>query len=648
MTYSRNSSPPTYLLAPAPVEGADTADTADTGAAITARPGRSWLAGTVAAASAALQACGGGGGGGEGVPASGAPGGAANAASGGPASGAAAIAGTTIAGGAQGPLGQVRTYAVSADDASAARFLLQAQFSASETEIASVRSLGYAGWLATQFAAPAGTTAWDWLDQHGYADTALGTYNSSYPADFALWWQLIQSPDALRKRVALALSEIFVVSINGLSGAWPSYVAASWWDMLSGNAFGNFRTLLEDVTLHPAMGAYLNIRGSLKETSYGRQPDENYARELMQLMTIGLIKLNPDGTAVVSGGVPVETYTQNDVINLARVFTGYNYDMSGNVNLAVREGTISSNRFARLPMVLNASLHSTYDVSFLGTTIAGSTDGATARRTALDTLFNHANVGPFIGRQLIQRLVTSNPSPAYVARVSAAFADNGRGTRGDIAAVVAAVLLDEEARGPAGLGSTTFGRLREPMLRLAQFARSCGLASAKDTWKLGDQSGSNSIGQSPLRAGSVFNFFRPGYVPPATRIAAAGLVAPEFQLVNQTAISAYVNTMQVAVRYGFWSNNAAAANYDSSVASGFDIAPAYTVEKTLVTDAGALVGRLNLVFAAGQLSTSTTTLIVSALEATRITATSSDTAKLERIAAAVLMVMASLEYLVQK
>ncbi|MCZ2498283.1 DUF1800 family protein [Xylophilus sp. Kf1] len=614
---------------------------------------RTWLAASLAAATAALQACGGGGGGGGGDAAAASAGatsptGTASAGASGAGAAGAGVA-TGAAGGAAGPLGQARTFVSPANDFDAARFLLQAQLDASDADIASVRSLGYAGYLARQFDLPGSTTAWDWLNQRGYgAIDANAYYDSTYPADFAVWRQLFTAPDAMRKRMALALSEIFVVSTTGITTTWGSHVVAAWWDMLSANTFGNFRQLLEDVTLHPAMGLYLNTRGSLKENAAGRQPDENYAREVMQLMTIGLVRLNADGSPVTLGGVPVETYGQSDVTNLARVFSGYDFDQSGNVNTPVSGRNISTTAFTRRPMVLNPANHSTADVAFLGTAIAGGTEGNAARKQALDTLFNHPNVGPFIGRQLIQRLVTSNPGPAYIARVSAAFADNGKGVRGDLGAMLAAVLLDDEARDPAGTASRTFGRLREPMLRLVQWGRTFGLNSAAGSWKIPDLSALTQLGQSPLRSGSVFNFFRPGYVPPATAIASAGLVAPEFQLVNETTVSTYVNFMQNAARNGLYATGPDLPQAAGSSANGYDMTCSHTAEKALLTNAAALVARLNLLLAAGQLSTATVALIVSALNSTPLAATATDAAKSARLAAAVLMVMASPEYLVQK
>lgn len=578
------------------------------------------------AASTALAACGGGGGGSD----SGSP-------------------------GTPGPSTGGGTYRSAATDPDAARFLLQAQFSASTADIASLRAASYSDWLEAQFNAPAGPSGWDWLNQRGYADINKDTayYDNSYPADYMIWYQLMKSPDGLRKRVALALSEICVVSITGVDVSWRSHAMAWYWDQLVNNAFGNYRSVLQDVTLNAAMGYYLNTRGNQKENAAtGSQPDENYAREVMQLMSIGLVQLNPDGTPQKdSAGKPIDSYTLNDVSNLARVFTGYDFDQSQNTATAVpgTTRTVPSPTFARLPMAITASRHSTLGSTFLGTSVPANTPGPAALKIALDALFNHANVGPFIGKQLIQRLVTSNPSPAYVARVTAAFNNNGAGVRGDMRAVIRAIMLDDEARAPAGLAAPGFGKLREPMLRLVQWGRTFGLESAQGSWKIGDLSDPGSrLGQSPLRSPSVFNFFRPGYVPPSTALAAGGAVAPEFQLVNESSVGGYLNYMQGVIRNGLYVNAPELPNNGSTSSNGYDIKPNYANELALVADAGALVARINLLMCAGQLSGSTTQLIANALDATPLTAASTDNAKLDRVAAAIFLVMASAEYLVQK
>lgn len=589
---------------------------------------------SVLAASVLLSACGGGGGGGTTATPAGTSPGTVPAAPG---------------------VSAAPAYATPATDEEAARFLLQAQFSASDAEIAAVRSKGYAAWLSAQMAAPAGMTGSNWLDIRGYGsiDSATNYYDNAYPGDYMIWNQLMTSSDAVRKRVALALSEFFVVSLSGLNFNWRSHAIAAWWDLLVANAFGNYRQLLESVTLNAAMGYYLNTKGNLKENvATGRAPDENYGREVMQLFSLGLYLLNVDGTEKRDGnGNKQETYTQSDITNIARVFTGWDFDQTQNVNTLepVNQRNIPNTAFTRLPMRLTATNHSALAATFLGTTVPANTDGVAALKMALDTLFNHPNVGPFFGKQMIQRLVTSNPSPAYVARVASAFNNNGAGVRGDLQAVFAAVLLDDEARSPAGLAQSGFGKLREPMLRLVQWGRSFGIASARGSWKIGDLSNpATQLGQSPLRSPSVFNFFRPGYVPPSTALSATQTPAPEFQLVNESSVGGYLNAMQTTIRNGIYVNAPDLPQSASNATNGYDITAAYAAELALVLDTTALVKRLNLVLCAGQLSAPTQLLIVTALNATALTANSTDSAKRDRVAAAVLLVMASAEYLIQK
>ncbi len=509
----------------------------------------------------------------------------------------------------------------------ASRFLLQAQFSASDADIAAVQAQGYPVWLNAQLNAPATRTGWDWLMSKGFN---AATYAASvFPADYMVWNQIITSADRVRKRVALALSEIFVVSSNGVPIPSRSFAVAQYWDVLAAGAFGNYRALLEEITLNPAMGVFLNTKGNQKaDPTTGRAPDENYSREVLQLFSIGLYQLNLDGSNKQGGdGKPVETYDQASISSLAQVFTGYDYDTTGSTR-------ITNPLEVRNRMKLNASLHAMGQADFLGTTIPANTDGATALRTALDAIFNHANVGPFIGKQLIQRLVTSNPSPAYVARVASVFNNNGAGVRGDLKAVVAAVLLDTEARDAAKLAVPAWGKQREPMLRLVQWARTFGATSPGDAWVIGDLSDpATRLGQSPLRSQSVFNFFRPGYVPPNTTLATQGLTAPEFQLTNESTVAGYLNFMLTTIRAGFNNNNGGLAP------------PSYTAELALVNDPTAMTDRLNLLMSAGQLSAATLATIRTAI-ATISTATAAGA--LNRVQAAILLVMASPEYLVQK
>ncbi len=541
----------------------------------------------------------------------------------------------------------------------AARFLQQAQFSSIDSEIASVRSGSYANWLQGQFNQPIGQTGFDWLGQRGYNVNNKSQYFFNLAlADFMIWNQLFTGADQMRRRMALALSEFFVASLQSAEFDWRSQAYAAWWDMLMRNAFGNFRQMLEDVSLNPAMGFYLNTRGNEKEdTRTGRVPDENYAREVMQLFTIGLYQLNQDGTEKIGpNSQKIDAYNQLDVTNLARVFTGYDYDRSVGTFRPVRANgngvedySLLNIEFTRRPMVLDANKHSNLAVSFLGTNIPANTPGAAALKTALDTLFNHPNTAPFFCKQMIQRLVTSNPSPGYVSRVAAAFSNNGQGVRGDMKAVWSAILLDVEARSPQAPTTAGFGKLREPIVRFVQWGRTFGFNSASGGWKMFETSSAGEkLGQSPLRSPSVFNFFRPGFVPPGTALAPSKTTAPEFQLVNESTVGGYLNYMQVVIEGGIY---VASPPGDPNPFEGpyvQDITASYARELPLVTDAAALVARINLVMCAGRLSPATVTIMVNALNATPVTATSDDYRKFSRVRAAVLMAMGCAEYLIQK
>jgi uncharacterized protein (DUF1800 family) len=507
-------------------------------------------------------------------------------------------------------------------DAQAARFLGQATLGVTDTDIAAVRALGYDAWLTQQFALPVSSGNWEWLVSRAY-DVNPDSRNAAIGFDMQIWQRLLTAPDSLRQRVALALSEIFVVGFDGVSGTYKQFKMAAWWDLLANHAFGNFRSLLEAVTLNSAMGIYLNTSTNRKEdAATGRVPDENYAREVMQLFTIGLVELHPDGTPRRdAAGRAIDSYTQSTVTNLARVFTGWRLD-------APRTGEVGP-EFVRRPMVLQASQHSTLEANFLGARVPAGTDGVAALKIAMDTLAAHPNVGPFIGRQLIQRLVTSNPSPYYVARVAQVFADNGRGVRGDLAAVVRAVLTDVEARDEAVATWPHVGKLREPIVRFIQWARSFKATSLGGNWDVGNTADpARALGQSPLRSPSVFNFFRPGYVPAGTSLAAAGWMAPEFQLANESSVAGYLNTMQSFVSRAHR-----------------DVRPNYATELALAGDPAALLARVELLLCAGQLQASTRQTILDAV--TSIAATN-DTGRANRVYTTVLLVMASTDYLVQK
>ena len=516
-------------------------------------------------------------------------------------------------------------------DADAARFLLKAQFSASSVDIAAVKAQGYAAWLSAQYDAAIGTKAWDWLNNQGYGTMAADRmYRQNYPADYAIWNQLIAPHDQVRKRLCLALSELFVAPIDS-AHTWSSHLSMAYWDMLNTYVFGNYRTLLEQVTLSPNMGYFLSLIGSAKANPVtGSQPDENYAREIMQLFTIGLYQLNSDGTRVTdTSGNTLDTFSQSDITNLARVFTGYQPDVSTStsVKLSWEASPIYTYYYTRRPMALNPKLHSPEAVSFLGVNIAANTDGAVKLKVALDTLFNHANTGPFFARQMIQRLVTSNPSPAYVGRVAAVFANNGSGVRGDLRAVWTAILTDPEAIAPQD--AVKGGKLREPVVRFVQWARTAEVTSTNGVWSLYDMISPNAaLGQSPMRSPSVFNFFQPDYTPPNTQIAARQQVAPEFQLLDETSTAAYLNFMLPVVQKGIR-----------------DVVPQYTTALSVASDATALTNWLNLRMTGNQLSANTVTTIRSALAAI---SASTAAGKLLRVQGGMYLVMSCPEYLIQK
>ena len=471
------------------------------------------------------------------------------------------------------PTGASTSGAIPVDpaEAAASRFLGQAAWGGNPTDIDQVIGSGQEAWLDQQMDMPIEQTFVDWLVDRGYGTrTELNAGDAGMMP--GLWRRLMSNPDLVRQRVALALSEFFVCSADKLitGMGYKQFAVGYYWDILEKNAFGNFRDLLEAVTLSPMMGIYLNTKGNIKATP-GRVPDQNYAREVMQLFTIGLHELNPDGTEKKDAhGNPTETYTNEHIEGLSKVFTGWNFDM--------REKTSTDDafwqncRWLSRPMLVTEANHSPEAKTFLKTTIPPKTNGTESLKIALKALFDHANTGPFFAKQMIQRLVTSNPSPAYVRRVADVFANNGQGVRGDLKAVFKAILLDREARQlDAGGTHSSFGKLREPMVRFIQWARTFSAVSVKkfdksgnpivgvvpsteynEEWVISNKiiHTESELGQAPLYAPSVFNFFRPGYTPPNSNIAHQSMLAPEFQILTEPAIVGYVNFMQKTVNNG--------------------------------------------------------------------------------------------------
>lgn len=428
--------------------------------------------------------------------------------------------------------------------ADAFRFLNQATFGATNTEAQAVIAQGYAGWIDQQMQRPASL-------ELPHVQQVFATYPPG--ADFTrlhedrvdIWLRnALNGPDQLRQRVAFALSEIMVISQLSPLVGYP-WGASNYYDMLAQNAFGDYRELIEDVTLHPAMGVYLSMLGNQKpDVARNIRPDENYARELMQLFTIGLVELNLDGSIRRDGqGRLIPTYDQPIIEGFAHVYTGWNF--AGAANFFLAFPTIQNQI---LPMQAYAEQHATgvkRVLSYPGaafTQIPAGQTPAQDLKDALDNIFNHPNVAPFISKQLIQRLVTSNPSSQYIERIARTFNDDGAGRRGNLAALVKAILLDTEARSAST--SATAGKLEEPLLRLTQLWRAYGASS--QSGKMNVQNITGFIGQGPLQAASVFNFFSPFYAPPG-EILDQGLVAPEMQVATEYLSSLFTNYAFVLV-----------------------------------------------------------------------------------------------------
>jgi uncharacterized protein (DUF1800 family) len=631
--------------------------------------------------------------------------------------------------------------------ADAARFLTQATFGPTDADIASLRSLGYQAWLTQQFAA---TPTYEITDRAGKVNSAYLNWvanvlhedvgqNNRQEAWFqgALGGKDPQFPtnssynhtDQLRQRVAFALSEILVISDQNPTLAGYARGMAGYYDLLIKNAFGNYRQLLQDVTLSPAMGEYLNTVGNRRaDLSQNVHPDENYGREINQLFGVGLVMLNLYGTPQLDGaGKPISTYEQDTITNFAHVFTGWNWaDCDKNYDYPdgappVWDGTYSDHftdcfspyqepdAFLK-PMIafdvvnypdagdpsyhdngtdaVNDTAHKQllhYDGAAMS---AGETEpgmlgpGGTAASDlafALDNIFNHPNVGPFIAKQLIMRLVTSNPTPAYVARVAKIFNDN-RASSTQLQAVVKAILLDPEARYGQFHNPESFGKLREPLLTLTHFWRAMGAQHkcGNDIPASGDSAASSyanrpyryagygtawstgisvswgvGVDQASLDAPTVFNFFKPSFAPPG-EMSARGLAGPEFQIATDSIVAATNNTFASYALYGDY-DLAAACDPDDDFG---DVMVNYAQDKTLAgsADGGSadpsdrLVDAYNIRFMSGQMSPYMRNQLVGYLNTI-----DSDWAdpegsdwRLQRVYRALYLVLTSPEYMVQK
>lgn len=433
----------------------------------------------------------------------------------------------------------------------AATLLIQSTFGSTKSTIDELQTLGYSEWFRSQQTIPIEY----FLDKTNptYADTSSFRWEL---VPRTLWFQhAINAEDQLRQRAAFALSQIFVVSTESRDISFKSHLHSRYMDIMQEGVFGNFRDLLENVTYSPFMGLWLTYLGNEKANEEtGSAPDENYAREVMQLFTIGLVELQTNGQPNLFNGEIVETYTTQDVSELAKVFTGLWWDQSGEFGSAYGRPAVAERDV--LPMIMFDEYHSPDSKSFLGHTIPEGTNGNESIRQALDVLFNHQNVAPFIGKHLIQRMTTSNPTEEYVTRVSTAFNNGfftlpdgtsiGSGERGDMTPVWAAILFDPEARDANRYNDRSWGKVREPLIRFIHWARVAGGVNPQvinDT-NFSRDGTTNTLGQNPYRANSVFNFYRPGFSAPNTATGNNGLVAPELQITTSTTAVNYPNLMQ--------------------------------------------------------------------------------------------------------
>jgi uncharacterized protein (DUF1800 family) len=506
-------------------------------------------------------------------------------------------------------------------EAEAFQFLNQASFGATEAEAQRVISMGFEAWIDDQLAQPASLQL-----AHLQSLPRPQFLFELQPDRVDIWFRnALHGPDQLRQRVAFALSEIMVVSQLGVLGNM-TYSLADYYDVLSRNAFGNYRDLIEEVTLHPAMGVYLSMLGNEKpDPLLNIRPDENYARELMQLFSIGLVELNIDGSARVDPqGNPVPTYDQSIIEGFAHVYTGWTYAGAP----AFRQA-FPTDFNQVIPMQLYPGFHDTGPKTLLGgVELPPGQSGEQDLDAALDNVFDHPNVGPFIAIRLIHRLVTSNPSPGYVQRIAQVFNNNGAGVRGDLGAVVKAILLDPEAR--PDLPMDLDGKLKEPLLRLTQVWRAYDAKSASGRYPLA--AAFVLFGQGPLQSPSVFNFFSPFYSPPG-EIRDSGLVAPELQIASE-----YQNTYVA----NYWFIQTFGLNQTNPDLQEDDIFIDFSEEMAVAADADALVDMIADKLLAGQISAPLRQEIID------IMALIPDTETALRAAEAIYLVVSSPEFAYQK
>jgi uncharacterized protein (DUF1800 family) len=568
----------------------------------------------------------------------------------------------------------------------ASRFLSQATFGGNIPAIQNVSQIGIEQWLDNQLnmsSSSFGVETYLRSLHQGIVDSLQRTnpptpYTlnnvglSDWHFDVAWFQGSMTANDQLRWRVALALSEIFVTSRVSSFDSNP-YALASYYDVLLRNSFGNYRTLLNEITFHPTMGVYLTYMNNHAADFFnGKQtyPDENYAREIMQLFSIGLYKLNPDGTEQKdANGNSIPTYDNSDIANLAKVFTGLSWSHARYIgdtrNLNDFSYTQPMRFFAqdrsdaiKNPNKTNPRLvdaHERGSKTFLGYTIPNRTDTTTwilDIRDALDHISNHQNVAPFISRRLIQRLIKSNPSKEYIGRVSAVFANNGSGIRGDLKAVVRAIFLDPEARDCCNNDKdNAYGMLREPFMRYMNLIKGLNLTATGGIYRNIMYDQYDLLGQIPMYSPTVFNFFQPDFQPDGP-VKDAGKYAPEFQLLNSQTLTGYQHALQhwlidddPLVYWGLFSNE----TYKPNQSPGFNL----TADYPLVKDdrLPELIDKYNMILAGGKLSPSTVEIIRNAITPIQLRMSNgvmNNDDAYRRIRILIYLIMSSPEYLISK
>jgi uncharacterized protein (DUF1800 family) len=519
--------------------------------------------------------------------------------------------------------------------ADAARLLDQATFGVRSSDVAHVQSIGinayiaeqlaypptqYTGYIYTPHTAPA-TCKSDGSNPPDASSLCARDQYSPYQVQRNFFTHALNNPDQLRQRVAFALSQIMVVSSVEI---YESYGLAAYQNLLLNDALGNYRTLLQDVTLSPTMGHYLDMANSdMTNPQNGTVPNQNYAREVMQLFSIGLVQLNPDGTQQLdSTGAPIPTFDGTTIDGLAAVFTGWTYpplpgatsQWTNPINFTGTMVAFPNHHQAGTKALLN------------GYTVPANQTPAQDLANALDDIFNHPNVGPFIGKQLIQHLVTSNPSPAYVARVAAVFANNGQGVRGDLSAVVTAILTDTEARGAAP-ASNVFGHLREPALFITGTLRSLGGQSDGVL----PRSASSAMGQPIFSPDTVFSFYPPSYQIPGSQT-----VAPEFGIDNAATALARANFINTVIMQG---GAAPDPTVTGSTGTSINLTPLSSA-----ADNAALIAQLNQTLMYGSLPSDASNIILVAANS----AAASSTDPLAAARTASYLMLTSAQYQVER